>query len=40
MEDSEANAMRLLIMQAVSQCTDPDLLDLIYKILVYDTIRC
>lgn len=35
MDDSESS-MRLMIIEAVNECTDADLLDLIYKLLVYD----
>lgn len=33
MDDPETTAIRQLILAAVNQCTDPELLDLIYKLL-------
>lgn len=33
MSDPELTALRLMITDATEQCTDPDLLDLIYKLL-------
>ena len=35
MEDPEA-AIKALIEKALYECHDPDLLDLVYKLLVYD----
>lgn len=39
MEDSDMEAVRRLVSLAVQQCCDPDLLNLIYKLLVADTIQ-
>ena len=36
MDDSESS-MRLMIIKAINECTDSDLLDLIYKLLAYET---
>ncbi len=33
----ESESIRLMIINAVNECTDSDLLDLIYKLLVYET---
>lgn len=32
--DSEAEALRLSIKEAAEKCTDPSLLDLVYKLLI------
>lgn len=39
MEDvvGEGEALRQIIMEAISQCVDVDLLDLIYKLLTFAT---
>lgn len=39
MGDSDIEAMRQLALQAVQQCSDPDTLDLIYKLLIADSIQ-
>lgn len=36
MDDSDSS-VRLMIIKAVNECSDSDLLDLIYKLLVYET---
>jgi hypothetical protein len=38
MDDTEPPAIRQMIMQAVEQCKDLDLLDLIYKLLATTSI--
>ena len=37
MDDPSPEALRQLIQKAVNECTDPDTLDLVFKILVCDT---
>lgn len=39
MEDPDALALRQLIATALEQCTDTDLLDLIYKLLITESIQ-
>lgn len=39
MEDADPFALRKLITDALELCTDTDLLDLIYKILITDSIQ-
>ena len=39
MEDADPFALRQLITSALEVCTDTDLLDLIYKILITDSIQ-
>lgn len=39
MDDSEQLCLRELIVKALEQCKDTDLLDLVYKILITDDIR-
>lgn len=34
-DDTERNALRQMVTQAVDQCQDTDLLDLVYKLLTY-----
>lgn len=34
MENKELHTLRQMLAQAAEQCQDPDLLDLVYKILV------
>ena len=36
MEDLEASALKEMIAQALENCHDTELLDLIYKLLIYD----
>lgn len=36
MEDSELISLREMIAQAVTECFDTDILDLIYKLLIND----
>jgi hypothetical protein len=35
MTDTELDARRTMVTQAVDQCQDTDLLDLVYKLLTY-----
>lgn len=35
MDDPSPEALRQLIQKAVNECTDPDTLDLVYKLLVH-----
>ena len=37
MSDPELDALRLMVTHATEQCTDPDLLDFIYKLLIHDS---
>lgn len=37
MEDSDLNALREMIMQATNECSDPDFLDFIYKLIISET---
>lgn len=37
--DPEPSAMKELIAVALEECTDTDMLDLIYKLLTYDSIE-
>ena len=39
MEDSDPFALLQLITRALEQCTDTDILDLVYRILVADNIQ-
>lgn len=39
MEDSDHPPLKELIFKALEKCTDADLLDLVYKLLMYDDIR-
>ena len=39
MEDADPLALRQLITNALELCTDTDLLDLIYKLLITDSIQ-
>lgn len=40
MEDTDSlGSLKEMIALALDQCSDPDLLDLIYKLLTYDSIR-
>lgn len=32
-DDTELHALRQMVTQAVDQCQDPDLLDLVYKLM-------
>lgn len=34
--DSERNALRQMIEEALKKCTDTSLLDLVYKLLIYE----
>lgn len=36
MENNELHTLRQMLAQAAEQCQDPDLLDLVYKILIHD----
>lgn len=38
MEDDDS-AMRKLIVSALNECHDAELLDLVYKLLVYETVE-
>ena len=38
-DPDETIALRQLIQSAANQCTDPDLLDLVYKLLISDSIQ-
>lgn len=37
--DSEPAALRELIIQALDECTDASTLDLVYKLLTYETSK-
>lgn len=37
MNDTDGHALKDIIMQAIEACADLSLLDLIYKLLVYET---
>ena len=39
MNDDELSALRLMVAQAADQCHDPDLLDLVYKLLATDAAQ-
>lgn len=39
MDDPETTALRQLTLNAVTQCNDPELLDLVYKLLIFDSIQ-
>ena len=39
MEEADPFALRQLIKNALDECNDPDLLDLVYKLLVADSIQ-
>lgn len=34
--DEEGEALRQMIMQQIEQCTDTELLDIVYKLLIYE----
>ena len=36
MEEGDLEILKQVIVTAITECTDSDLLDLIYKILMYD----
>ena len=37
MDDDPLEAIQQMVIQAVTQCTDPDILDLVYKLIVYES---
>ena len=39
MDDPETIALRQLTLNAVAQCKDPELLDLVYKLLIFDSVQ-
>lgn len=37
MDDDPLNVIQQMVIQAATQCTDPDLLDLVYRLIVYES---